>query len=290
MKLLVTGAGGMLGRDVLAAARQAGHDAVGLTRAELDVTDAGAVAVRIADERPDAVVNCAAYTNVDGAEHERELAFRVNGEGAANVAAAANTAAARVVQLSTDYVFDGRAGRPYTESDPANPLSSYGASKLAGEHAVAAAAPERHLIVRSSWLFGVGGPNFVETMLRLAGERDELAVVDDQIGCPTYTGHLAQALVRLAAGAETGVRHLAAAGQCSWHDFAAEIFARTDTVVGLRRATTEEIARPAPRPAFSVLASEREPQIALPEWRAGLAAYLAERAAAAAPPAAGAAA
>ena len=282
VKLLVTGAGGMLGRDVVAAARRAGHETVACARTDLDVADAGAVAVRIADERPDAVVNCAAYTDVDGAESERELAFRVNGEGAANVAAAAAAAGARVIQLSTDYVFDGRAGRPYVESDATSPLSAYGASKLAGEQAVAAAAPERHLIVRSSWLFGVGGRNFVETMLRLAGERDELAVVDDQIGCPTYTGHLAEAIVTLAAGQETGIRHVAGAGHCSWHDFAAEIFRRTDTHVALRRATTAEIARPAARPAFSALASEREPALELPDWREGLGAYLAERAVAAA--------
>ena len=187
-----------------------------------------------------------------------------------------------MVQLSTADVFGGCAGRSYVGSDPTNPLSAYGASKLAGEQAVAAAAPGRHLIVRSSWLFGVGGQNFVETMLRLAGEREELAVVGDQVGCPTYTGHLAEAIVTLAAGEETGIRHVAGGGHCSWHDLAAEIFRRTDTHVALRRATTAEIARPAPRPAFSALASERDPALELPDWRAGLDAYLAQRAAVAA--------
>ena len=164
-----------------------GDDAVALTRAELDVTDAGAVRAAVAEARPDVVLNCAAYTNVDGAEAEAEHALRVNGEAAGIVAGAAPA----VLYVSSDYVFDGRKGEPYIESDATNPVSSYGRSKLAGELATASSNP-RHFIVRSSWLFGSGGKNFVDTMLRVGRERDEARVVADQVGCPTYTGHLAQ--------------------------------------------------------------------------------------------------
>jgi dTDP-4-dehydrorhamnose reductase len=260
----------MLGSDVM---RVAG-DAVGFTRAELDIADRAAVERALAEVRPDAVINCAAYTNVDGAEADEDGAARVNGEGAENVAAAAAAVGAFVVQPSTDYVFDGTKREPYVESDPTGPRSAYGRSKLAGEHATAQVNP-RHAIVRTSWLFGMDGKNFVETMLGLSGD---LKVVDDQVGCPTYTGHLAEALVELAGGRLTGVVHVAGSGTCSWHDFAAEIFrqaAKGD--VELRPCTTEEYPRPAPRPAYSVLASERPDAPRLPDWREGLKAYLAER-------------
>jgi dTDP-4-dehydrorhamnose reductase len=261
----VTGAGGMLGHDVLRAA----PDAVGLTRAELDVTDAGAVGEALADIRPDAIVNCAAYTAVDAAEEDEETATRVN--GATALADAAGDAV--LVYPSTDYVFDGAKREPYVESDPVAPRSAYGRSKLAGEQATARA--RRHVIVRTSWLFGVAGGNFVETMLRLDGP---LKVVDDQVGCPTYTGHLAHVLVDLAGGRLTGVVHAASAGQCSWYEFAGEIFRAAGTEVELQPCTTEEFPRPAPRPAYSVLRSERHGAPRLPDWREGLSAYLAERA------------
>ena len=189
--IVVTGAAGMLGQDVVSAA---GDGAVALSRADLDVTDAGAA--REALDGADVVINCAAWTDVDGAEEHAEEALAVNREGARNVAAAAR----RVVYVSTDYVFDGAKRAPYVESDPTAPLQSYGRSKLAGELATAEANP-RHFIVRSSWLFGAGGGNFVETMLRLGRERAELRVVDDQVGCPTFTGHLAEAIVALALSA-----------------------------------------------------------------------------------------
>ena len=265
MTLLVTGAGGMLGRDVMRAA----PDAVGLTHAELDITDAAAVRAAVDEVRPDAIVNCAAYTNVDGAEDDEETATRVNGAGA--LADAAGDAV--LVYPSTDYVFDGSKREPYVESDPVAPQSAYGRSKLAGERASARAA--RHVIVRTSWLFGVAGKNFVDTMLGLDGE---LKVVDDQVGCPTYTGHLAEALVDLAGGRLRGVVHVAGSGQCSWYEFAAEIFRRAGKDVALRPCTTEEFPRPAPRPAYSVLRSERPDAPRLPDWREGLAAYLSERA------------
>jgi dTDP-4-dehydrorhamnose reductase len=276
MKLLVTGAAGMLGRDVMLAAGNAGHDVVGYGRAELDVTDAAALAKRLDLERPDVVINCAAWTDVDGAEEQEEAAFAVNGTGAGNVAAAAAKVGASVVYVSSDYVFDGAKGAPYVESDQVAPLSAYGRTKLAGEEATAA-ANKRHFIVRSAWLFGIGGPNFVETMLRLAGSGNEVLVVRDQIGSPTYTWHLAYGVVRLIEGIEFGVHHMAAAGQCSWYEFARDIFEQAKVECKVLSITTEEFGRPAPRPPFSALTSQREHAIRLPSWQDGLAGYLAQR-------------
>jgi dTDP-4-dehydrorhamnose reductase len=262
----VVGAGGMLGQDIV---RAAGGAAVALTRAELDVTDAAAAREALSGAT---VINCAAYTDVDGAERDSATAHAVNEEGARNVAAAAE----RVLYVSTDYVFDGAKGEPYVESDVPAPLQEYGRSKLAGERATADANPN-HLVVRSSWLFGAGGKNFVETILGLAGERDELRVVDDQVGCPTFAGHLAEALVTLAAGADRGVLHAAGAGSCSWFEFAREILEQADLDREIEPCTTEEFPRPARRPARSVLGSERGAP-ALPAWQDGLGAYLGVRA------------
>jgi dTDP-4-dehydrorhamnose reductase len=205
--------------------------------------------------------------------------MRVNGHGARNVAAAAAAVGAAVVYPSTDYVFDGRKREPYVESDPVSPLSAYGRSKLAGEQATAEANP-RHQIVRTQWLFGLGGRNFVETMLRLGTEREELTVVDDQVGCPTYTGDLAAALVGLAAREDWGVHHLAAGGECSWNEFAREIFRQTGVSCRVLAGSTEELGRPARRPAHVVLRSERPRAPVLPRWQSGLDRYLVERAAA----------
>jgi dTDP-4-dehydrorhamnose reductase len=262
----VVGAGGMLGQDIVQAA---GGAAVALTHADLDVTDAAAAREALSGAT---VINCAAYTDVDGAEGDSATAHAVNEEGARNVAAAAE----RVLYVSTDYVFDGTKREPYVESDFPAPLQEYGRSKLAGERATAG-ANANNLVVRSSWLFGAGGRNFVETILRLAGERDELRVVDDQVGCPTYAGHLAEALVALAAGAERGVLHAAGAGSCSWFEFAREVLDRAGVDCPVRPCATEEFPRPARRPAYSVLASERGSP-ALPAWQEGLDAYLGVRA------------
>src|SRR5918998_4555518 len=225
MRLLVTGAAGMLGHDVRTAAARAGHEVTPLSHRELDVRDAAATREIVAAERPDAVLNCAGWTDVDGAEANEREATEVNGAGAGNVAAAAAAAGAFCVHLSTDYVFDGTATSPYVESSPTTPIGAYGRSKLAGEQAVAEAAPGAHSIVRSSWLFGEHGGNFVATMLRLASERDALTVVDDQVGCPTFTGHLASALVEIAERRLTRLLHVAGAGECSWYDLAAATFA-----------------------------------------------------------------
>jgi dTDP-4-dehydrorhamnose reductase len=270
MRLLVTGAAGMLGRDVTAAAARGGHDVTALSRRDLDVRDAAAVRAAVVAARPDAIVNCAAWTDVDGAEAHEGTATEINGVGAGNVAAAG----AFVVHVSSDYVFDGKAREPYTESSPTGPIGAYGRSKLAGEIAVAGAAPDAHAIVRSSWLFGEHGGNFVATMLRLAKERDTLTVVDDQVGCPTFTGHLAQALVEIAERRLTGIHHVAGGGSCSWYDLAAATFAATGAAVELSRGRTADLDRPAPRPAYSVLRSERPDTPVLPPWQDGLQAYL----------------
>jgi dTDP-4-dehydrorhamnose reductase len=266
VRLVVTGAAGMLGQDVMRVAR---GDAVGFARRELDVTDREAVRAAIGPD--DVVINCAAWTDVDGAEEGPDEAMRVNRDGACNVAEAAG----RVVHVSTDYVFDGSAREPYVETNATNPIQQYGRTKLAGELAVAQ-ANENHLIVRSSWLFGAGGKNFVETMLALGAEREALRVVDDQVGCPTFTGHLAEGLAELAHGEERGIRHLAGRGSCSWYEFARAIFQRAGVDCRVNPCTSDEYPRPARRPAWSVLGSMHAD--GLPQWQDGLDAYLGVRA------------
>ncbi len=276
MKVLVTGAAGMLGQAVVRAGEAAGHELIGLGRGELDVTDVEAVRRCVGAERPGAVVNCAAYTNVDGAEDERELAFGVNGRAPGLVAAAAAEVGASILHVSSDYVFDGRKGEPYVESDATAPLSAYGESKLAGEATTIEANP-RHFVVRSAWLFGVGGRNFVDTMLRLGRERHEVRVVDDQAGSPTFCADLAEALVALVATDDHGIHHVAGGGACSWAELAAETFARGEVDCRVVPVTTAEMDRPAPRPAFSALTSERAATPRLRPWQEGLQAYLGAR-------------
>jgi dTDP-4-dehydrorhamnose reductase len=287
--MLVTGASGMLGRDVMRAGARAAHELVGLAHGALDVTDARAVERAISAARAelgglDALINCAAFTDVDGAESQREQAFAVNAEGPGNLAAAAAAVGVRLIHVSTDYVFAGEppldargAPRAYVESDPTGPRSVYGQSKLAGEQAVLGGSRD-HTVVRSSWLFGVDGRNFVATMLDLASRRDAVQVVTDQVGCPTWTGHLAPALIGLVERDVRGLVHLAGAGHASWNGFAEEIFRQAEVNCRVEPATSSEMARPAPRPAWSVLESEREELVPMPDWRDGLAGYLAARA------------
>jgi len=213
----------------------------------------------------DLVLHTAAWTDVDGAESDPQGAAAVNVGGTQHAA----ELGAPFVAFSTDYVFDGRKREPYVESDAPNPQSVYGRTKLLGE----AAAGEDAWIVRSSWLYGWTGRNFVRTMLRLGAERDEVAVVDDQRGCPTYVGHLAAATRELS-GRPRGIWHLAADGECTWAEFAEAIFEEAGLPCRVRRITTEELGRPAPRPAYSVLRSEREDAPVLPHWREGLRACL----------------
>jgi dTDP-4-dehydrorhamnose reductase len=282
--VLVTGAAGMLGLDVLRAGERAGHELVGLARGELDITDAAAVGEVFARVGPDAALNCAAWTDVDGAEGHREQAHAINADGAGNLARAAAEAGVPLVHVSSDYVFDGEAcvdasgaPRPYVESDATGPRSAYGESKLAGERQVVAASP-RHTVARSSWLFGTGGRNFAETMLRLAGEREAVQVVSDQVGCPTWTGHLAPALLGLIEREVAGIMHLAGSGYVSWNGFAREIFRQAEVDCRVEPAMSAQMPRPAPRPAWSALESEREDVLPLPPWQDGLAGYLAARA------------
>jgi dTDP-4-dehydrorhamnose reductase len=276
MKLMVTGAAGMLGRDVVLAAANAGHEVVGYGHTELDVTDAEAVLDRAEWERPAVIINCAAWTDVDGAEESEESAMAVNGIGAGNVSAAAAAIGAKLVYVSSDYVFDGESDTPYVETDQPGPISAYGRTKLAGEEATVV-ANKRSFVVRSSWLFGIGGGNFVETMLRFASDHGEVLVVRDQVGSPTYTWHLAYGIVRLIEGEAFGIHHMAAQGQVSWYDFAREIFDQAKVECKVLSATTDMLGRPAPRPPFSALATQREHAILLPSWRDGLAGYLAQR-------------
>jgi len=274
----------MLGLDVMRAGERAGHELVGLTRAELDIAEEASVADAFARVRPDAALNCAAWTDVDAAETHFEEAHAVNATGAGNLARAAADADIPLVHVSSDYVFDGEAcmdrsgaSRPYLESDPTGPRSVYGQSKLAGEREVLGASA-RHTVARSAWVFGTGGRNFAETMLRLAAEREAVQVVTDQVGCPTWTGHLAPALLGLLEREVSGLVHLAGAGHVSWNGFAVEIFRQAEVSCRVEPTTTELMPRPAPRPHWSALESERDDVLPLPPWQDGLAGYLAARA------------
>jgi dTDP-4-dehydrorhamnose reductase len=277
--MLITGASGMLGTDVRRAGEQAGHEMIAFSRAELDICEPDAVDAVLAAHPAEVLINCAAYTDVDGAESDPERAHAVNGTAAGQLAAAARARGVWMLHVSSDYVFPGDRRTPYLESDRVQPLSAYGASKLAGEQAVAQAAPESHTIVRSSWLFGPGGHCFPDTMLRLAAERDELSVVDDQVGCPTFTGHLARALIELAQRARrpAGILHCAAGGECSWFGLATEVLRAAGVGTPVRPVSTAEFPRPARRPAYSVLRSERAEAPELPHWHEGLREYLSAR-------------
>jgi dTDP-4-dehydrorhamnose reductase len=274
----------MLGQDVMRAGERAGHELVGTTRSELDVTDATSVRDALARACPQAVVNCAAWTDVDGAEDSREQAFAVNVQGADHLARAAAALDLPLLHVSSDYVFSGDApldasGKPraYLESDHTGPRSVYGESKLAGEQRVLCASP-RHLVVRASWLFGAGGRNFAATMLNLASARDAVQVVNDQIGCPTWTGFLAPALLGLIDREVAGLLHLAGGGHVSWSGFAQEIFRQAEVDCRVDEVTSAQMTRPAARPAWSALESERGDVLPMPPWEDGLAGYLAARA------------
>ena len=264
-RVLITGAGGQLGRALGRVFSD--DDVLALSRAEWDVTEPFGDTVSRGDL--DVVLHAAAWTDVDAAEADPQGAAAVNVAGTAHAAALK----APLVAFSTDYVFDGRKHSPYVESDGPNPTSAYGRTKLHGE----AAAGTNAWVVRTSWLFGPTGHNFLRTMLRLAAERDEVSVVDDQRGCPTFVGHLAEAVHALVdEDMPKGVWHVAAAGDCTWAEFAEAIFDETGVECRVRRITTAEFARPASRPKYSVLRSERPDPPLLPHWRDGLRACLAE--------------
>jgi len=274
---LVTGAGGMLGQDVLARLAEAGEQTVALDRAALDLTDADAVRSTLEVHRPAVVVNCAAWTAVDDAESHEEEALRINGDGPAHLAAACAATGAVLLHVSTDYVFAGDATTPYAEDAPTAPRSAYGRTKLAGERAVLGI--ERGYVVRTAWLYGTGGPNFVRTMIKLEGLKDTLDVVDDQRGQPTWSADLAGLLHELGRGAlagtaPAGVYHGTSSGETTWYGLTREIFRLLGTDPDRVRPTTSEaFVRPAPRPAYSVLGHDRFAAAGIPplrDWRAAL--------------------
>lgn len=266
----------MLAHALVPALRGRGHEVVALGRAALDVTDEAAVHARIAAERPDVVVQCAAYTAVDAAEADEAGAFRVNADATRYVAAACQRMGARLVYPSTDYVFPGDAARPYRPADPTGPINAYGRSKRAGEEAALRA--DGALVVRTSWLYGAGGTNFVDTMRRLARERDRLQVVDDQVGRPTWTGSLARTLAGLIEAGAAGIFHATGGGPyVSWYGFARRILKACSPEVIVEPVNSTAFPRPAPRPAHSGLdctATERVLGAPMPDWRVALAEFL----------------
>lgn len=270
--ILVVGANGMLGRDLTTLI---GDDARGVDIDELDITSLDSTNRILRTLKPRTVINCAAYTDVDGCESNAETAMQVNGEGVAHLAKTCREIGARLVHVSTDYVFDGTKGSPYVEDDAPCPLGVYGESKLAGE--LNAAFNPDHLIVRTQWLYGLHGKNFVETMLRLAMEKNELSVVDDQIGSPTWTVDLARAILALLKTGHRGIYHAANSGFCSWNEFARAIFEEAGLSVKVNGMTTDQLNRPARRPLYSTLDCSKLEQDAgfrAQPWRTALKTYL----------------
>lgn len=292
VKVALIGAGGMLAQAVKRTLPE--HWPVfGFDLPEFDLCNRQQVLQICSELRPELIINCAAYTQVDRCESEEDLATRVNGDGPGFLALAAKALDCPLVHISTDYVFAGDGEKPYSETDILSPLSAYGRSKLKGEQAIVDSGLSRYYIVRTSWLYGPGGPNFVETVLRLAAERDELRIVADQVGSPTFTYDLAQAIVNLVGsspatspGAAYGIYHFSDSGSCSWFDFADEIVRQAkDIGVDLKcdrvvPIATEDYPLPAPRPKFSVFAKNKYRQATgavEPDWKQSLSTYLSIR-------------
>jgi dTDP-4-dehydrorhamnose reductase len=275
MKILLMGAKGQLGVD-LTSALISGHDVTAWDVDELDITDLDAVIEAMRARKPDLILNAAAYTDVDGCEAHEEMAYRVNAIGPRNLAIGALEAGAGILHISTDFVFDGEKGTPYLEFDETNPQSVYGRSKLAGERAVREITP-RHYILRTAWLYGPHGHNFVKTMLRLASERDTVSVVDDQVGTPTATADLIEAVMAVMGSEAYGTYHATCEGACSWYDFAVAIFRHAGVSVKVEPTTTEALGRPAKRPAYSVLDNfmlRHQRHVTLRDWESALCAYM----------------
>jgi dTDP-4-dehydrorhamnose reductase len=266
VSVVVTGARGQLGSELCRLL--APREPVALGSAQLDITDFGAVRVALLGAQASIVINCAAYTQVDVAESNIDDAFDVNALGPRNLAVVTAELGVPLLHVSTDYVFDGTAGVAYHEYDTPCPASVYGASKLAGEQAVAVLNP-RHYIARTAWLYDDDGGNFPNTMLKLA-DRDEVRVVNDQYGSPTYVPHLAAALERLMDSGAYGTWHLTGSGEATWHELTCELYRALNIETVVVPVTTDEFPRPAPRPPYSVLRSVQSPQIHLPDWRVGL--------------------
>lgn len=278
MKIFVTGANGQLGRDVVLEAGRRGFSVVATDLAEMDITDPAAVEKTVLAEKPDCVIHCAAYTAVDRAEEEPEVCEKINAAGTENVASACKKADAKMIYLSTDYVFDGKGETFFTPESHPSPVSVYGKTKYQGETAVQAAL-EKFFIVRISWVFGLYGKNFVKTMIDLAGAREEIGVVCDQIGSPTYTKHLAPLLLDMAQSEKYGIYHATNTGVCSWFDFACEIFRLTGQTVRVRALSSEAYPAKARRPKNSRLSKKKLVEMGfspLPEWQDALRDFISE--------------
>lgn len=276
MKAMIVGASGLLGKVLV---REWSDDEItGLSSRDLDIRDGVRVREIVQKARPDWIVLAAAYTDVDGCESHQELALSVNRDGAVNVAQAAKGVGARLLFLSSDYVFDGKKTSPYETGDARNPQSVYGRSKVEAEVQLLELLPEV-CIARTSWMFGAGGKCFPDTILKLAANRPALDVVDDQRGCPTYTVDLASAIVALCRKGASGIVHVTNAGDCSWFEFAREIVKGAGLATLIRPVSSQQMARPAPRPAYSVLSatSLRRWEVAMPPWQDALRRYLQER-------------
>jgi len=276
MRVTIFGSSGLLGNALIH--EWSGDAVTGLRSRVADIRDAQGVQRVVRETHPDWIVLAAAYTDVDGCESNQDLAFAVNSEGAINVAAAAKEVGARLLFLSSDYVFDGKKSAPYETDDPRNPQSVYGRSKAEAETKLLDLMPDC-CIVRTSWLFGVGGKCFPDTILKLAASRPALDVVNDQRGSPTYVVDLARAIPQLCRQNASGIVHVTNAGDCTWFEFAQEIVRSAGLPTTVRPVSSAQMARPAPRPAYSVLSSARlrELRIEMPSWRDALRRYLKER-------------
>ena len=276
MRVAIFGASGLLGKALMG--EWSGDAVVGYSSRDVDIRDASAVRTIAQETEPEWIVLAAAYTDVDGCENNPDLAFTVNRDGAANVAEAAKKTGARLLFLSSDYVFDGKKTSPYEASDARHPQSVYGRSKAEAEIKLLELMPES-CIVRTSWLFGVGGKCFPDTILKLAASRPTLDVVNDQRGCPTYTVDLARAITRLCCESASGIVHVTNAGECSWFEFASAIVQQAGLAATVRPVSSQQMARPAPRPAYSVLSpkSLRRLRIEMPSWVDALPRYLRQR-------------
>ncbi|PEP93446.1 dTDP-4-dehydrorhamnose reductase [Bacillus wiedmannii] len=252
MKVLVTGAKGQLGQDVLCLLENQPWEVFGLGREELDITNEEKVREKVLSIKPDIIIHTAAYTQVDQAESDEEIAFKVNAEGTKYLAQAAEAVGAKFCYVSTDYVFDGTKNEPYKVDDQTNPQTVYGRSKLVGEQYTQKYCSKSY-IVRTSWVFGLYGNNFVKTMFRLAKEKKELGVVHDQVGSPTYTTDLASFIINLVQSDKYGIYHGSNSGVCSWYEFAKEVFKQSNIEIVVNPLTTEDFPRPAARPKYSVL-------------------------------------
>ena len=268
MKILVTGAKGMLGQDLCPILEDEGYEIVETDIQNMDITKYDAVKSVLTQEEPDIVIHCAGYTNVDKAEEDVETSRLINYKGTENIAKVCSDEDITLVYISTDYVFDGEKTEPYKPDDKPNPLNKYGLTKFEGEEAVRKYC-KKYYIARTSWLYGIHGKNFVETMLSLA-DKPELKVVDDQIGCPTWTVELSEGIVKLLKGADFGTYHICGSGKTSWYGFAKEIFAQSGVSVNLKPCTTDEFPRPAKRPHYSVMNNDGICR----DWKAALKDYL----------------